>query len=105
MVIDPELDKADDYAGVAHFSSRKCSTPSITHTHADHNSACKIMRERYGIKSSCTAPPTLLSGPAGWKGDDIKFGQQALKVVHTRRPNAGCDVPALQGSNLYRRYC
>ena len=49
VVIDPEIDKADDYVGLAEFFKAKLLYAIDTHTHADHNSACKIMRERYGI--------------------------------------------------------
>ncbi len=50
VVIDPEIDKADDYVGLAEFFKAKLLYAIDTHTHADHNSACKVMRERYGIK-------------------------------------------------------
>ena len=49
VVIDPEIDKADDYVGLGEFFKAKLLYAIDTHTHADHNSACKIMRERYGI--------------------------------------------------------
>jgi len=46
VVIDPELDKAADYVGLAEFFKSKLLYAIDTHTHADHNSACKLMRER-----------------------------------------------------------
>jgi len=56
VVIDPEIDKADDYAAFAEFLDSKIVYAIDTHTHADHNSACKVMRERYGVK--VIEPPT-----------------------------------------------
>src|SRR5688500_9730716 len=50
VVIDPELDKADDYVGLARFFKSKLLYAIDTHTHADHNSACKVMRERHGVQ-------------------------------------------------------
>ena len=84
VVIDPELDKADDYVGLAQFFESRLLFAIDTHTHADHNSACKIMRERYGIKivmhRATDAPYVDMRVE---DGDDIKFGQQTLKVVYT----------------------
>ena len=55
-----------------------------THTHADHNSACKVMRERYNIKTvmhrAADAPYVDIRVD---DGDEIKFGQQVLKAVYT----------------------
>ena len=45
VIIDPELDKADDYVGLADFFGSKLIYAIDTHTHADHHSACKVMRE------------------------------------------------------------
>jgi glyoxylase-like metal-dependent hydrolase (beta-lactamase superfamily II) len=84
VVIDPELDKADDYAGLAEFFKAKLLYAIDTHTHADHNSACKVMRERYGVKvvmhRAADAPYTDLRVEDGEK---ITFGQQSLKVLFT----------------------
>ena len=57
VVIDPELDKADDYVGLARFFESKLLYAIDTHTHADHHSACKVMRERHGIQVACTPTP------------------------------------------------
>src|SRR6266542_3903476 len=55
-----------------------------THTHADHNSACKILRERCGVKivmhRATDAPYVDLRVE---DRDEIKFGQQSLKIIHT----------------------
>ena len=84
VVIDPEIDKADDYAGIAEFFKAKILYAIDTHTHADHNSACKVMRERFGVKvimhRATDAPYIDLRVE---DGDEIKFGQQSLTVVYT----------------------
>jgi glyoxylase-like metal-dependent hydrolase (beta-lactamase superfamily II) len=84
VVIDPELDKADDYAGLATFLGSKIIYAIDTHTHADHNSACKIMRERFGVKvimhRATDAPYVDIQVE---DEDEIRFGQQSLKVIHT----------------------
>ena len=84
VIIDPELDKADDYVRLAEFSSAEIAYVIDTHTHADHNSACKVMRERYGLKvvmhGTADAPYVDLRVA---DGDQIRFGDQALTVLHT----------------------
>ncbi len=84
VVIDPELDKADDYVGLAEFLNAQIAYAIDTHTHADHNSACKVMREKFGIKvvmhRSADAPYVDLRVD---DGDEIRFGQQTIKVIHT----------------------
>jgi len=84
VVIDPEIDKADDYVELAKFFASTIDYAIDTHTHADHNSACKVLRERYGIKTvmhrATDAPYIDVSVE---DGDEIKFGQQSLKVVYT----------------------
>ena len=84
VVIDPEIDKADDYVGLAEFFKSKLIYAIDTHTHADHNSACKLMRERYGVQvimhRATDAPYVDVKVE---DGDDIKFGACSLKVFHT----------------------
>jgi glyoxylase-like metal-dependent hydrolase (beta-lactamase superfamily II) len=84
VVIDPEIDKADDYYGLAKFFGSKLAYAIDTHTHADHNSACKVMRERYGVKvimhRAADAPYVDLRVE---DGDEINLGQMSLKVIAT----------------------
>jgi glyoxylase-like metal-dependent hydrolase (beta-lactamase superfamily II) len=84
VVIDPEVDKADDYVALVAFLGSKLLYVIDTHTHADHNSACKVMRERYGVKvvmhRAADAPYVDMRVD---DGQEIKFGQQSLKVIHT----------------------
>jgi glyoxylase-like metal-dependent hydrolase (beta-lactamase superfamily II) len=84
VVIDPEIDKADDYVELAAFLGSKILYAIDTHTHADHNSACKIMRERYDVRvvmhRATDAPYVDIRAE---DGDEIIFGQQSLKVVYT----------------------
>ena len=74
VVIDPEIDKADDYVELARFFGSTILYAIDTHTHADHNSACKIMRERHD------APYIDLRVD---DGQEINFGQLSLKVIYT----------------------
>jgi glyoxylase-like metal-dependent hydrolase (beta-lactamase superfamily II) len=84
VVIDPEIDKAADYVELAKFFSSELLYAIDTHTHADHNSACKVMRERYRIKvvmhRAADAPYVDMRVD---DGDEIKVGQVALKVIAT----------------------
>jgi len=84
VVIDPEIDKAADYLGLAEFFKSKLLYAIDTHTHADHNSACKLMRERYGVQvvmhRAADAPYVDVKVD---DGDEIKFGQCALKIFYT----------------------
>jgi glyoxylase-like metal-dependent hydrolase (beta-lactamase superfamily II) len=84
VAIDPELDKADEYVSLAAFFDAKILYAIDTHTHADHNSACKVMRERFGIKvimhRAADAPYVDIRVE---DGQDIRFGQQFLKVIYT----------------------
>ena len=84
VVIDPELDKAADYVGLAEFLKSKTLYAIDTHTHADHNSACKVMRERFGVKvimhRAADAPYVDIRVD---DGQEIQFGQQSLKIIYT----------------------
>jgi glyoxylase-like metal-dependent hydrolase (beta-lactamase superfamily II) len=84
VVIDPELDKADDYVELARFLKSQIAYAIDTHTHADHSSACKIMRERYGIPvvmhRAAEAPYIDIRVE---DGDEIKFGKLSLKAIYT----------------------
>ena len=84
VVIDPEIDKADDYVELARFFGSMIIYAIDTHTHADHNSACKILRERYGIKTvmhrGSDAPYVDIRVD---DGDQIHCGQLSLSVIYT----------------------
>ncbi len=84
LVIDPEIDKADDYVHLSDFLGAKLFYAIDTHTHADHNSACKLLRERYGVKvvmhRATDAPYVDIRVD---DGDAIKFGAQSLKALST----------------------
>jgi hypothetical protein len=84
IVIDPELDKADEYIELAKFFSSELLYAIDTHTHADHNSACKVLREKHGIKAimhEATDAPYI--DMAVKDGDVISFGSQSIKVIYT----------------------
>src|SRR4026207_2557986 len=84
VVIDPEPDKAADYVGVADFFKSKLLYAIDTHTHPDHTSGCKRIREAYGLQTvihrAADAPYVDVKVE---DGDEIKFGQCALKVFYT----------------------
>jgi glyoxylase-like metal-dependent hydrolase (beta-lactamase superfamily II) len=83
-VIDPEIDKADDYVSLAEFFKSKLRYAIDTHTHADHNSACKLMRERYGLQvimhRATDAPYVDIKVD---DGDEISVGQCSFRFLHT----------------------
>ncbi|HXG52280.1 MAG TPA: MBL fold metallo-hydrolase [candidate division Zixibacteria bacterium] len=93
VLIDPELSKAEDYVGLARFFDASILYAIDTHTHADHNSACKVLRERHGIPvvmhRLAEAPYVDLRVD---DGDEIRFGRQALTVLYTpgHTPDAVC---------------
>jgi glyoxylase-like metal-dependent hydrolase (beta-lactamase superfamily II) len=84
VVIDPEVDKVDHYVGLADYLKSQILYAIDTHTHADHSSACKVMRERFGIKVIMhrAADAPYVDIPVE-DGDEIRFGQQLLNVVYT----------------------
>jgi glyoxylase-like metal-dependent hydrolase (beta-lactamase superfamily II) len=84
VVIDPEVDKVDHYVGLADYLKSQILYAIDTHTHADHSSACKVMRERFGIKvvMHCAADAPYVDIHVE-DGDEIRFGQQLLNVVYT----------------------
>jgi glyoxylase-like metal-dependent hydrolase (beta-lactamase superfamily II) len=83
-VIDPEIDKAADYVDLAKFFSSEILYAIDTHTHADHHSACKVMRERYGVKvvmhRAAEAPYVDVRVD---DGAVINVGRLSLKVIAT----------------------
>jgi glyoxylase-like metal-dependent hydrolase (beta-lactamase superfamily II) len=84
VVIDPEIDKADDYVELARFFGSKLLYAIDTHTHADHNSACKVLRERHGIKvvMHCATDAPFIDVRVD-DGDEVTFGRLSLKVIST----------------------
>jgi glyoxylase-like metal-dependent hydrolase (beta-lactamase superfamily II) len=84
VVIDPEINKTDDYFQLAKFFGSRLMYAIDTHTHADHSSACKVMRERYGVKvvmHHATEAPYIDRGVDD--GDEIPFGRLSLRVIAT----------------------
>ena len=84
VVIDPEQDKTEEYLGLAEFFSSRLLYAIDTHTHADHVSACKLLRDRAGLKvvmhRAAEAPYVDVRVE---DGDAIRCGGMELKVVHT----------------------
>ncbi|MBI4525786.1 MAG: MBL fold metallo-hydrolase [Deltaproteobacteria bacterium] len=84
VVIDPEIDKTEEYLMIARDLSSELIYAIDTHTHADHSSACKILRERHGIEvvmhNSTEAPYVDLRTN---DGDLIHCGELRIEVMHT----------------------
>ncbi len=84
VVIDPEVDKVDEYLEMARFFSSKLLYAIDTHTHADHSSACKVLRERFGIQvvmhRASEAPYVDVRVD---EGSIIQCGEIPIQVFHT----------------------
>ena len=84
VVIDPEVDKMEEYLGMAEDLSSRLLYAIDTHTHADHSSACKLLRDRAGLKvvmhRASEAPYVDLKVD---EGDKIRCGQIAVQVLYT----------------------
>jgi len=84
VVIDPEHDKTEEYLGLAKFFSSRLLYAIDTHTHADHIAACKLLRDRAGLKvvmhRAAEAPYVDVRVD---DGDVIRCGEIEIKVLHT----------------------
>jgi len=84
VVIDPEIDKVDEYLGMAEELSFRLLYALDTHTHADHSSACKILRDRAGAKvvmhKASEAPYVDLRVD---EGAIVRCGEISIQVLHT----------------------
>jgi len=84
VIIDPEVDKADEYISLVEHLSYRLLYAIDTHTHADHNSACKILKDRSGAKvamhRATEAPYVDLRTE---EGDILRCGQIAIRILHT----------------------
>jgi glyoxylase-like metal-dependent hydrolase (beta-lactamase superfamily II) len=84
VVIDPELDKVDEYLGIAGEFSFRLLYAIDTHTHADHSSACKVLRDRSGVKvvmhAATEAPYVDLKVD---EGQILYCGEIAIKILYT----------------------
>ncbi|MBI2359812.1 MAG: MBL fold metallo-hydrolase [Deltaproteobacteria bacterium] len=84
VVIDPEIDKTEEYLGLARHFAIELIYAIDTHTHADHSSACKILRDRAGIKAvmhRASEAPYVDVGVD--EGDIVRCGDIAVEVLHT----------------------
>jgi glyoxylase-like metal-dependent hydrolase (beta-lactamase superfamily II) len=84
LVIDPEIDKTDEYLSIAESLSCALIYAIDTHTHADHASACKILREKHGVKTAmhrATEAPYV--DVKLEDGDLLQCGNIGIKVLHT----------------------
>jgi glyoxylase-like metal-dependent hydrolase (beta-lactamase superfamily II) len=84
VVIDPEQDKIEEYLGLVESFSSRLLYAIDTHTHADHVSACKVLRDRgHGrvvMQRASDAPYVDLKVD---DGDVIRCGQVEIRVLHT----------------------
>lgn len=83
-VIDPEEAKIEEYFGLAEFFDTRLIYAIDTHTHADHVSACKMLRESADVKVVMhrdTDAPYIDMRVAD--GDVIRCGTVEIRVIHT----------------------
>lgn len=84
VAIDPEIDKTDEYIGMVESLSSRLLYAIDTHTHADHSSACKLLRDRVGAKvmmhRASESPYVDLKVD---EGDVIRCGQISIQVLYT----------------------
>ncbi len=84
VVIDPEQTKIDEYLSLAEDISSRLIYAIDTHTHADHISACKVLRDRVHAKvlmhRASEAPYVDVKVN---DGDTIHCGQLVIAVLHT----------------------
>ena len=84
VVIDPEQDKTEEYLALAESFSSRLLYAIDTHTHADHVSACKILRDRAYARvimhRASDAPYVDLRVD---EGDIIRCGEVEIRVLHT----------------------
>lgn len=84
VVIDPEIAKTEDYLAMAQELSSPLLYAIDTHTHADHNSACKVLRDRAGAKvvmhRASEAPYVDLRMN---EGEVLQCGQISIRMLHT----------------------
>jgi glyoxylase-like metal-dependent hydrolase (beta-lactamase superfamily II) len=84
VVIDPEQDKLEEYLGLVESFSSRLLYAIDTHTHADHISACKMLRDRVHARvvmhRSADAPYVDVKAD---DGDVIRCGQVEIRVLHT----------------------
>lgn len=84
LVIDPEIDKTDEYLGLAESLSFRLLYAIDSHTHADHNSACKILREKAGsdtVMHEASEAPYVDRRVSD--EEIIQCGSIIIKVLHT----------------------
>jgi glyoxylase-like metal-dependent hydrolase (beta-lactamase superfamily II) len=83
-VIDPVVDKIEEYIGLVEALSSRLLYAIDTHTHADHSSACKIIGDRAGAKvvmhRASEAPYVDIRVD---EGDVIRCGEISIQVLHT----------------------
>lgn len=84
VVIDPETAKIEEYLAIAKELSSRLLYTIDTHTHADHISACKILKDRAGAK---VVMHRLSEAPyVDLRVDEdtrIACGEVSIRVLHT----------------------
>ena len=105
VVIDPELDKAEEYIELAKFFSSELLYAIDTHTHADHNSACKVLREKHGIKVIMHKRDRYtLYRRRGQRWRYHQFRRPISRSGIHSRAHFRCHVPVVPRPHFYRRY-
>jgi glyoxylase-like metal-dependent hydrolase (beta-lactamase superfamily II) len=83
-VIDPEEAKIEEYLGLAEFFGTRLLYAIDTHTHADHVSACKILRESADVKVVMHHATDAPYVDVKVQDDDVVgCGTIDIRVIHT----------------------
>jgi len=84
VVIDPEIDKTEEYLRMVQEGSFRLLYAIDTHTHADHMSACKVLQSRSGAKvvmhRASDAPYVDVKVD---EGDMLQCGEVLIQILHT----------------------
>jgi len=84
VVIDPEIDKTEEYLGMLEELSFRLLYAIDTHTHADHRSACKLLKTRSGAQvvmhRASEAPYVDIKVD---EGELVRCGEISIRVFHT----------------------
>lgn len=84
VIIDPALGQADRYVGIANREGLRVRHIIETHTHADHFSAARLLRERLGasvvMHRNSNAPHVDMHVEDGHL---VVIGELRLRILHT----------------------
>lgn len=100
MLVDPLLGREDHY--LAELRTRRLSLKAVidTHTHADHLSACALLRDRTGADHVVHSASRIREGNLRVaEGQRITLGDASMEILHTPG-HTGDSMSLLAGSYL-----